>query len=48
MHYQSMLEVKPAKQEFFLESAEYKNEVWDIFDSSEDFMTDLRNHHNKP
>lgn len=46
VHGKPMLEVKPAKQEFYLESPAYSNESWDTFASPADLLADLKKHHN--
>lgn len=45
VHGKPVIEVKPARQELFLESNEYLNESWDTFQSPEEFMEDLKKHH---
>ncbi len=46
VHGKPVLEVKPAKREFFIESAAYANEEWDSFSSSSELLADLKKHHN--
>ncbi|MDD2916639.1 MAG: hypothetical protein PHH70_02205 [Candidatus Gracilibacteria bacterium] len=46
IHGKSVLEVRPARTEIYLESPTYQNEVWDSFDSPESLMKDLIKYHN--
>lgn len=46
VHGKPALEVRPAREDMYLESPEYKNEIWDSFDSPESFMKDLKKYHN--
>lgn len=46
IHGKPVLEVRPAREEIYLESPAYKNESWDSFDSSEALVTDLQKYHN--
>lgn len=46
VHGKPVLEVKPVREDLYLESPQYKTEVFDSFDSPEALLMDLQKHHN--
>lgn len=46
IHGKPVFEVRPAKEEMYIESSAYKNEEWDSFDSSAELLADLQKYHN--
>lgn len=48
IHGRPALEVRSASQEpLYLDTAAYRNEAWDEFDSPDKLLADLKLHHNK-
>ena len=46
VHGKPALEVRPVPRDLYLESSDYKNEIWDTFDSPQALLQDLKKHHN--
>ena len=46
VHGKPALEVRPVKEDIYLESPAYKNESWDSFDSPQALLSDLKRYHN--